>query len=96
MTQQEFIEFIDIDQKGHYPFQCFGKETNGETFLAAMAVPDIASLYFSVDHFLESGVEFLHFSADFPKHGSRERRSTCCGEGMAFTNGITRLILKGI
>lgn len=72
MTQQEFIEFIDIDQKGHYPFQCFAKQTNGKTFLAAMALPNIESVYFSVNQFLQSGVEFLHFSADFPKHGSME------------------------
>jgi hypothetical protein len=66
MTRQEFINFIDITQEGHYPFQCFAKKQNGETVLMAIAISDIVSVYSAVRALFQAGVEYLHFSADFP------------------------------
>jgi hypothetical protein len=65
MTRQEFINFIDIDQEGHYPFQCFAKKQNGETVLITIAISDIVLVYLAVKALFQAGVEYLHFSADF-------------------------------
>lgn len=67
MTKDEFINMLDIDEKGHYPFYCFVKTGKGETNLVALALHHIQELYGVVNTYLKTGASLLHFSADFPK-----------------------------
>lgn len=67
MTQKEFIDVLDINEEGHYPFYCFVKTGKGETHLVAMALVYIQEVYNTINMYLKSGASFLHFSADFPK-----------------------------
>lgn len=69
MTKEKFIEWISIDEEGHYPFYAFVEEQSGETTLAALALSDVRLVYFQVQKFLMEGAKKIYFTLDFPPVG---------------------------
>jgi hypothetical protein len=66
MNREKFIEFINIDEEGHYPFYMFVEKADSSHHLVAMALNDVHLVYAQAAKYLMDNPRKVYFTLDFP------------------------------